>query len=54
MSDAEKGQMKAMCGITSRTVSDEGFPKWYRDIFNKNQDKKDDSKERLLDIIRCG
>lgn len=54
VSDAEKGQMKAMCGITSTTVSDEGFPKWYRDIFNKNQDKKDDSKERLLDSIRCG
>ena len=38
ISDGEKGRMKAMCGINSATLGNDAFPKWYRDIFKKNQD----------------
>jgi hypothetical protein len=40
VSDAEKARMRAMCGLDA-SAPDAAFPKWFRDLFAKNQDEKD-------------
>ena len=40
VSDAEKARMRAMCGLDA-AAPDAAFPKWFRDLFAKNQDEKD-------------
>jgi len=42
ISDGERARMQRMCGLPEN-CGDECFPKWYRDIFAKNQDDKDKS-----------
>jgi len=42
ISDGERARMQRMCGLPEN-CGDESFPKWYRDIFAKNQDDKDKS-----------
>jgi len=41
--DWERARMQRICGLPDGCGEDESFPKWYRDIFAKNQDDKDKS-----------
>ena len=45
VSHREQERMKIMCGLPE-TADEAAFPKWYRDIFEKNHDEKD-----KIDII---
>lgn len=40
ISEGERARMRHMCGLPDG-CGDDMFPKWYRDIFAKNQDEKD-------------
>ena len=40
VSDREKAKMQIMCGLDD-TEQDDAFPRWYRDLFDRNQDDKD-------------
>ena len=40
VSAREQDRMKGMCGLPD-TADEAAFPKWYRDIFEKNHDEKD-------------
>jgi len=40
ISDGERARMRHMCGLPD-DCGNNMFPKWYRDIFARNQDEKD-------------
>ena len=52
VSEGEKHRMQKMCGLENTAV-DECFPKWYRELFAKHQDKKDKSQVITTAIEKC-
>jgi len=50
ISDGERSRMQRMCGLPEN-CGDECFPKWYRDIFAKNQDHDKDKSLIIANAI---